>query len=36
MSSHPVELPAGEVLLASGPSGRDGVLDPDDGVWLLS
>ena len=35
MGSHPVDLPVGEVVLASGPTGHDGVLHPDDGVWLL-
>ena len=36
MGSHPVDLPEGDVLLASGPTGHDGVLDPDDAVWLLT
>ena len=35
MGCHPIDLPAGDVLLASGPTGHDGTLDPDDGVWLL-
>ncbi|NHA67546.1 glycoside hydrolase family 13 protein [Phycicoccus flavus] len=30
----PVPLPAGEVLLASGPLGEDGTLGPDTTVWL--
>ncbi len=34
MGAHDVELPDGEVLLASGPTGHDGVLAPDDAVWL--
>ncbi len=35
MGTQPVALPAGEVLLSSGPSPVDGMLAPDDGVWLL-
>jgi len=35
MGTQPVELPAGELLLASGDPPVSGALEPDDGVWLL-
>ena len=35
MGTQPVELPPGELVLASGPSPVDGTLLPDDAVWLL-
>ncbi len=36
MGTQPVDLPDGELLLASGPSPVAGQLLPDDAVWLLS
>ena len=35
MGTQPVELPAGDLLLASGEPPVGGALDPDDAVWLL-
>jgi alpha-glucosidase len=34
ISAEPVELPAGIMLLASGPLGADDALPPDTAVWL--
>ena len=36
MGTQPVDLPDGELLLASGPSPVDGRLLPDDAVWVLT
>lgn len=35
MGDRPVRLPAGEVLLASGPLAADGLLAPDTAAWVL-
>jgi alpha-glucosidase len=34
-SAESVSMPAGELLLASGPLGDDGTLPPDTAAWLV-